>query len=65
MGSNNHRSYQEDGSLIYGWGFSSVGLIHGDINTKKRVLLQLSPHVHLTTVACTIEQRVITSLAVP
>jgi len=51
MRSNYYWTYQENGRIICGWRSSIVGLVYGDMNNKKRILLQLLPHVHYTTTA--------------
>jgi len=40
METNYYRTYEKISCNIYGWRFSIAGLIHVDINAKKRVLLQ-------------------------
>jgi len=37
--SNYYWTYQENGCIVCGWKFSIVGLVHENMNIKKRVLL--------------------------
>ena len=40
-----YKANQEIGHFTCGWRFSIVELVYKSMNTKKRVLLQLMPHV--------------------
>jgi len=58
MRSNYYGTNKEIGCNICGRRSSIIGLVHGDMNNKMEVLLQLPPHVYSMISACSVGLRV-------